>query len=305
MRTTLPAARFVQLVRRVAGVGLLACLSFGVLVALPGEAAPGSTATTTAPSCGSTVFRKPDGTRWRCTFADYFSGTSLDTRKWTVMTSAASGFGKRQDCFMSSKSNVLVTKGLLWLTSRRAAPFTCGRGSRAFTARATSGMVSTMGKFAQDYGRFEFRASFPYTTQEGLQSSLWLWPQGATGAMWPVTGEIDVAEWYSSWPDRVIPRLHYATAFLLPRAATNNRCLVPNVRAFHTYLLEWTPSSITISYDGRTCLRNTSWRTLGSAPFDKPYFLAMMQALGVGKNPPTSRTPMPASTMIDYVRIWS
>lgn len=302
MAASLSAARVAQLARRFAAVGMVACVGLGVVAAIPGEAV--ETSATAAPYCGPTL-RKPDGTRWRCTFADYFSGTALDRRKWTVMTSATSGFGDRPDCFMNSRANLAVTQGKLWLTSRRTAPFTCGRGSRAFTAHATSGMVSTMGKFAQGYGRFEFRASFPYTTQDGLQSSLWLWPQGATGAMWPMTGEIDVAEWYSNWPDRVIPRLHYATAFLARSQATNYRCLVPNVRAFHTYVLEWTPRSIEIRYDGKTCLRNTSWRTLGSAPFDKPYFLAMMQALGVGKNDPTARTPLPASTVIDHVRVWS
>lgn len=303
MRIVLPA-RTVQLLRRIAGVSMVACLGLSVLAAIPGEAAESST-TVTAPYCGPTVLRKANGTRWRCTFGEDFNGTALNTRKWTVMTSATSGFGKRPDCFMNSRNSVLVSKGRLWLTTRRTAPFTCGRGRNAYTAWATSGMVSTMGKFAQDYGRFEVRASFPYTLQRGLQSSFWLWPQGATGALWPVTGEIDVAEWYSNWPDRVIPRLHYATAFLSGRQATNYQCLVSNVRAFHTYTLEWTPSSILISYDGKPCLRNTSWRMLGSAPFDKPYFLALMQALGVSKNVPGSRTPLPSSTIVDYVRIWS
>jgi hypothetical protein len=41
------------------------------------------------------------------------------------------------------------------------------------------------------------------------------------------------------------------------------------------------------------------------APFDQPFFIALTQALGVGTNsfnPAT--TPLPATTSIDYVRVW-
>jgi hypothetical protein len=50
-----------------------------------------------------------------------------------------------------------------------------------------------------------------------------------------------------------------------------------------------------------------NWKPLLAkpAPFDQPFFLALTQALGIGGNafnPAT--TPLPATTQIDYVRIW-
>jgi hypothetical protein len=41
-------------------------------------------------------------------------------------------------------------------------------------------------------------------------------------------------------------------------------------------------------------------------PFDQPFFINLTQALGIGANlfdPAT--TPLPATTQVDYVRVWS
>ena len=42
----------------------------------------------------------------------------------------------------------------------------------------------------------------------------------------------------------------------------------------------------------------------GSQPFDHPFMIALTQALGVAGNSVTSATPLPATTQIDYVRVW-
>ncbi|MFL6061367.1 MAG: family 16 glycosylhydrolase [Marmoricola sp.] len=251
------------------------------------------------PSCGTVVYYKPDGTRWRCVLGDDFNGTSLNSARWRVMTSDEFNFGARKDCFMNRPANVSVSGGVLNLVARRErSSFRCHRGKGTYLTQYSAGMVSTYQKWAQAYGRFEFRAKFPYTTQRGLQTSLWLWPKDATGAIWPVSGEIDVAEWYSQWPDRSIPFLHYAS--LDTGKATNNQCYVDGVQDWHTYLLEWKPGSIKISYDGKVCLENDS---IGS-PFNKPYLLAMFGGFGLNRNVPTASTPALNRTQIAWVRVW-
>jgi hypothetical protein len=65
---------------------------------------------------------------------------------------------------------------------------------------------------------------------------------------------------------------------------------------------------MTISYDGQTCLVDT-WKAAapltGSAPFDQAFFLVLTQALGIGTNAYVNgRTPLPATTQVDYARIW-
>jgi hypothetical protein len=62
--------------------------------------------------------------------------------------------------------------------------------------------------------------------------------------------------------------------------------------------------------NGNTCMTDNyvSTGTSGSpttAPFDQPFFIALTQALGIGPNTFIPLlTPLPATTSIDYVRVW-
>jgi beta-glucanase (GH16 family) len=186
-----------------------------------------------------------------------------------------------------------------------------GDGGAGWETQHTGGMITSWGHFSQTYGRFEFRAAFPSLTVRGVQSALWLYPQTQTYGRWPLSGEIDVAEFYSRFPDRAVPTLHYpGDAFDENR--TNRRCFVAHPERFHTYLLEWTRTMIRVSFDGVTCLVNTKWSPplplAHPQPFDHPFTLNLTQALGLGINSPLDnsivRTPFPATMTVDYVRVW-
>jgi beta-glucanase (GH16 family) len=267
-----------------------------------------------APSCGATLY-KADGTQWKCTFDDEFSGSALDTTKWKVMTSTTGAPLNTPACFVNSTKNVSVSGGYLNLTARQeAAPFACPLpGGLSATTQYTAGEVSSYGKFSQTYGRFAIRASFPATTVEGLQSALWMYPNSTVYGPWPASGEIDIAEEYSGFADRAVPTLHYNfdPATVDPtnnvNVATNTKCLISNVNAFHEYAMEWTTTAITILYDGQVCLVDHPAATglTGMAPFNQPFFMVLTQALGIGLNGFTAgTTPLPATTRVDYVRVW-
>jgi beta-glucanase (GH16 family) len=290
------------LVRRIGGAAF-AALAIAALLTTPAEAARPRP----APSCGSTVL-KAGGSPWICTFVDNFDGYKLDTSKWAVQETYTSGYQNGGECFVNSPNNVSVADGVLSLTARReASGFLCQYPGGSYSTQYTSGMVSTYGRFSQAYGRFEIRAKFPAAQVAGLQSALWLWPNDPYkyGA-WPGSGEIDIAEAYSQYPDRVIPYIHYNTS-LTDSSVTNNYCMISDVSAFHSYVAEWTPTQITIMYDGQTCLAhelNPSAPLTGSQPFDQPFIVALTQALGQGSNAVTASTPLPATTQVDYVRVW-
>ncbi|HEY1237552.1 MAG TPA: glycoside hydrolase family 16 protein [Solirubrobacterales bacterium] len=258
-------------------------------------------------ACGSRIAKRTGG-YWECTFSDDFDGTSLDRSKWIPQRTDTSGYlNGPTACFVDSPDNVSVSGGALRLTAREeAAPIACGPN---WTTRYTSGMVSTaMGRFSQTYGRFEIRAKVPPAEVKGLQSALWLWPVDSTRyGPYPASGEIDIAEMYSNYPDRAIPYIHYNAAGLDPNV-TSHSCMITNPSAFHTYALEWTASSMKISYDGRTCLIedwNAAAPLTGSQPFDQPFFIALTQALGIGNNEfDPATTPLPATTSVDYVHVW-
>ncbi|WP_209722548.1 glycoside hydrolase family 16 protein [Marmoricola sp. OAE513] len=267
-----------------------------------GRLAGARAAAVVAPACGSTTYRKDDGSLWRCTMGEEFDGTSLNPLLWRAMTSDKFAYGVRPDCFVNSPNNISVAHGMLTLTSRKESKsFVCNQSGRKVTTNLTAGMVSTYDKWTQAYGRFEFRARLPWTSQDGVQTSMWLWPEGASGASWPASGEIDVAEWYSHFDDRVIPYLHQGN-FLIPKdQTTNNYCLVNRVQDWHTYLLEWTPAYLRISYDGKQCLLKKG----GGAPFNKAYMISMFQGYGLQKNKPTSATPAVSRAQFAWVRVWS
>jgi beta-glucanase (GH16 family) len=316
-RTTSGRNRLVSL------LAVVALASTALMVASPADAGqayaervarptkPPTTPTTpTAPisdACGPLV-AKTATTSWNCTFVDNFDGTSLDRTKWTVITTANSGFRNGPECYVDSPNNIAVGSGVLTLTARQVAPMTCQAPSGAFTTSYTG--ASLYGTFGQAYGRYEVSAAFPTTKVAGVHSALWMWPKNqAKYGPWPYSGEIDMAEFYSKYPDRAIPYIHYVESNPYDTSVTNNYCLIKDPTQFHTYVVEWTTTRIKISYDGRTCVDHAispAAPLTGSAPFDQPFAVALTQALGIGANAFNSATtPLPASTRIDYVKIWS
>jgi beta-glucanase (GH16 family) len=301
---------------------LLAVLAAGALVAggfalgrqTVDEVAPGSgprqgePTPTLEPPCGGNL-PKPGGGTWACTFADEFEGSALDRSKWVALTTRASGFTNGGECYRDSPKNISVSDGELHLTLREEQrPVRCPALVTGPTSRFTAGMVTTTGLFAQAYGRFEIRARFPTASVPGLHSALWLWPQDDKryGAR-PASGEIDIAEFYTTYPDRVVPYVHFLEAFP-GQPVTNTECFVERPDEFHTYRLEWTPEAMTISYDDTPCL-TAVWQAQGlvrPAPFDVPFFVNLTQALGQAPtNDPTGELPLPATMDVDYVRVWS
>jgi beta-glucanase (GH16 family) len=256
---------------------------------------------------GARTMPWPGGT-WRCTFSEDFDGRAVDLTKWVVMDTAGIGFRSGDACFVDSPDNVSVSRGLLHLTARAVGPIPpCGVPSDGQPRRYTSGMLTSMGRFDQTYGRFEIRARFTPVTVPGIQGALWLWPSRYPYGAWPRSGEIDIAEFYSRFPDRVIPYVHYASAGKDP-TATNRACLVDQPDRFHTYAAQWTPDTITITFDGRICT-STRWSPAAPlqkpAPFNHPFHVNLTQALGIGNNAFDPRTtPLPASMQVDHVYVW-
>lgn len=277
---------------------MVALAAAGTTVALRGDAGPA------ADPCGPAV-EKADGTAWECTFADDFDGTALDPERWTVVTGHPSGTDAARACQVDDPRNVAVADGALHLTVRPAdEPLTCRGGQPASYASAT---VSTHRLFSQRYGRFEARVRVAATTAPGLQEAFWLWPDdrdppaAPSYAVWPAAGEIDVAETYSAHPDLAIPFLHYTPDDNGGPVAGLNTAYCPATRGeWHTYVLEWTADVLRVEVDGETCLENTA----GDPAFDRRYVLAFSALLGVRENAYAGTAPLPATMVVDHVRVW-
>jgi beta-glucanase (GH16 family) len=251
---------------------------------------------------------KPTGKPWRCTFADDFDGTALDATKWQPLTTESTNLRGGGDCWVDNSKNIAVGDGFLRLTSQReekAFPCTTADGTTD-ESQISSGSVSTYGRFAQTYGRWDIRARFPKVTLPGSQSRLWLTPLADSYGAWPASGEIDFAEYYSLYPDRVVPHILYNPSSD-DSTTTNTRCYVADPWNFHTYSMVWTAGRIVITIDGATCVDHkihAKSPLSGPQPFDQPFVVNLAQSMGVGTNTPIDGTPLPLTTEVDYVRVW-
>jgi len=316
---SVPAASVPAASVPVASVPVVAAPSTTSLPARPASTSPAPTQTvataaaSSAPNCGGQVMAKPGGGDWQCSFDDEFNGTTLNAANWVVQQTATSGYttgaGSGIACYVDSANNVSVAGGYLNLTVRKEAkPFTCTDPFGNVTTQYTSGMVSSYGLFNQAYGLFEVSAKLPAATVKGLQETLWLWPQNDTKyGRWPGSGEIDFGEFYSQYPTLDIPYIHYNAAATDPNVTSYN-CTVANESQFNTYGVQWSSSSLTILYNGKTCLVDHSDPAaplVAPEPFDQPFFVALTQALGINTNAfQPGTTPLPATTQVDWVRVW-
>ena len=274
--------------------------------AVPPEVAPAEAVAgvaTATDACGVQPL-KADGTPWRCTFVDNFSGRTLDRTKWTPQTAFASGTAAVHACYRDDPANVDVKNGAMYLKLvKLSAPAPCGLPGLSPT-RYQSGSVTTWHQFSQQYGRFEARTKSFATSYPGLHEAFWMWPDDRYGSTspWPYSGEIDISETFSVHPGLSASTLHYsADALGLQQGLTMDVCAASR-GVWNTYRLEWSPSRIEFFVNGRSCLVNTS----GDAAFRKRYIMTFTQGIGpvdMG-NMPTAQTPMPASYQVDYVRVW-
>jgi beta-glucanase (GH16 family) len=255
--------------------------------------------------CGTTTLVKPNGQPWVCTFDDEFNGTTLNP-VWTVQQTSVSNYVAGPDCYVNTPQTVNESGGTLNLSVYDSGKTqSCGDHSSKYLA----GMVTTVGAFDQTYGLFEVRALIPSTPNneniKGLQETFWLWPQNPTyGAGNKKSGEIDFAQFYSIYDDLDIPYVKYAEDASDPNVTGD--CSY-NMGQYNVYGLEWTSTTLTTMVNGQVCMTDTWLPTKGDptgAPFNEPFFVSLTQALGVTNNAFSTSTPLPATTSIDWMRVW-
>jgi beta-glucanase (GH16 family) len=285
----------------------------------PGASAPTIPQSASGRACkhGTPPVAAPSGT-WTCTFDDEFNGTALDPTKWAPQLTQFSGYttGTTKPCYVNTPQTISESGGTLNVSVIRLPKMAYCKGLDYFgaTSRYEAGMVTSYKLFSQRYGYFEMRAQTPSTTLSGLQETLWLYPLDETlYGKWPNSGEIDFAEFYSDLASKDYPILHFPGSTNDPNAnLMPNGCAAPSATpggGFNTYAVLWTPTSISTYFNGVKCFTDTygSYVTNPDTPpepFNQPFFLNITAALGMGLNAVNMHTPMPATTKIDWVRVW-
>ena len=298
------------LCRALAGLAASACLAAIAALAIQPDtseaASPPPGVKVDTDECGP-VIAKADGSRWSCSFVDNFTGTALNTNRWVVQDTRQTGFKVGKTCFTRSEDNVRVRDGELLLSAREGRSTNCSSTSGRFSTRYTGGMVGTRPSFSQTYGRFEVRARFPSATSAGLHGGFWMYPRDLTYGPWPASGEIDVAEWWSGDPTRLLPTLHYDGRD--PNADSGWACRVADQTVDHTYTVEWQRTVMRFSIDGVLCFER-SWTPalpqVAPQPFDKPFSMILNMGVGPasGSNKVSWRTSFPGTFAVDYAKAW-
>jgi hypothetical protein len=122
---------------------------------------------------------------------------------------------------------------------------------------------------------------------------------------------MDIAETFSDQPGVAVPYLHYTPDQYDTNAATNTNVVTKscaiNPDQFNDYVMEWNATTVTILFNGQTCLIDhyDEFLQLPGTPFDQPYTINLTQALGLAPDAfEPGVTPLPATTEVQYVRAW-
>ncbi len=272
-----------------------------------------------------------DADGWTLVWSDEFEGDRIDPTKWDFDVGNGffdyrshqwiDGWGNEElQYYTREPDNAMVKDGLLTLRALKEPLHGCGYTSARLKTRSRDGTAL----FAQQYGRFEFRAKVP--SGKGLWPALWLLPLEDKYGGWAASGEIDVMEIVGDQPGTVLSSLHFGSSFPKRHLVTHTHDLPDGstVGDWHVYTVEWTPGRIQWWVDEQLSATQEFWWSCSKsldgsglepaceadlnrwpAPFDQPFYLVMNVAVG-GNFPglPNPQTSFPAEMVIDYVRVY-
>ena len=179
-----------------------------------------------------------------------------------------------------------IENGVLTIT---AAPMAADDVYAAWGATHTSGMLNTLGSFAQKYGYFEMRAEVP--TAAGSWPAFWMIP-----SPYKPNAEADIMEGLAATPN-----IDYRRAYggVDGSETQYDNVLTVDPAGFHTYGMLWTPQTVTFFYDGVTVLHGATPSTWTS-----PMSLIVNLAVGGWGGEPDP-TAFPAQLNVDYVHAYA
>lgn len=226
--------------------------------------------------------------QWDLTWEDDFTGSSL-AGKWDYMVSG-SGFGNHALEWFSDTNATTGPAGLVIEANKGGSDKTCWYGPCEYTS------AEIVTSFAQEYGRFEARIKLP--SGKGLWPAFWMRPQLSKTDL-KLPGEIDIIEVNNTDPNEAWGYVHDGSVFSYK--AKKWFSTAPSSQ-FHVYGVDWTPSGITWTFDGKPYGHISSYKNW---PFDQPYY--MLLDLAVGGNwpgPPDASTVFPAKMQVSWVRVY-
>lgn len=232
------------------------------------------------------------------------------------------GFSRNEEAQWYQAENATVQDGLLVIEARRERVTNPGfeggssdwRKKRRF-GEYTSSSLTTRGKHAWLYGRFEMRGRID------IRAGLWpaWWTVGSPprdGIGWPASGEIDMMEYYrgmvlanAAWKKRGGGR--WAAEWDAVRTPVEELAGDESPEAwaqrFHVWRMDWNEESIELSIDGvvlNTIDLSETVNPDGTNPFRWPHHMIVNLAIGGQQGGDPSETAFPARYEVDWIRVY-
>ncbi|MGB3794773.1 MAG: glycoside hydrolase family 16 protein [Alteraurantiacibacter sp.] len=271
---------------------------------------------------------------WELVWSDEFDATGIDASRWSILEDCWGGGNNERQCYTARPSNVAVDNGVLVITARDeeftgpAWPASFGpegtdpadQASKPFT----SARLTTQGKAAWTYGRFELRARLPQG--QGVWPAFWMLPEASEYGSWAASGEIDILEAVNlgvecetceeGGENALLGTLHFGGQWP-DNKFYGNEVSMPAMLdgGFHNYGVIWEEGRITWTFDGApyASARASDWFTTATsnpnAPFDRPFHLILNLAIGGGLpegrgSGGVSSDNFPKRMEVDWVRVW-
>ncbi|MEM9789259.1 MAG: glycoside hydrolase family 16 protein [Planctomycetota bacterium] len=231
-------------------------------------------------------------------------------------TASNGGFERNHELQWYQPDNVWVEGGHLVIEARRerrASPMHDPTSEDWRRTRThidyTSALVTSAGKQAFQYGRFEIRAKI--RAEDGLWPAIWT--LGVDGP-WPARGEIDIMEYY---PGQILANAAWKKDQW--RWSANWDSTKTPIEElgdpqtwdddFHVWRMDWDESFIRLYVDGRLLNEIDLSKTYNETPeannpFRQPHFILLNLALGGDNGGDPSGTDFPSAYLVDYVRVY-
>jgi beta-glucanase (GH16 family) len=258
-------------------------------------------ASTDAPTTIST-----DGGTWRLVWSDEFD---VDGAPNPSSWGFEKGFVRNQELQWYQPDNATVANGILTIAAQKVHilnPNYQAGSSDWKTNRQyydyTSTSMTTSGKHAWMYGRFEMRARID--TRQGAWPAFWIL---GSGTAWPQSGEVDIMEYYAN---KVLANVCTPSGSNCNWDSTNQSLSSLGSSwssAFHVWAMEWDAQKIDLYLDDKLVnTYNVSTAGSGSSnPYSsKTFYVLVNLALGGTNGGDPSSTTFPITYEVDYVRVY-
>lgn len=218
-----------------------------------------------------------DKKRWVLNWNDEFN--TISTNKWTLLDDA-NGYGNRSQHYKPENISIVNGKLKISILKQKSGKFTY-----------TSGALITKTKAHFLYGKFEIRAMFPKGA--GFIPAIWMLP--SNGRLFP---EIDIAEIIGQNPNELWNVVHDEKQEKHVREY-NMTTTVDLTKDYHVYGIEWTPSKIVYTLDGKVIFTGKKL-----IPQEAMYLYINAGVGGDWVGEPNKYTRFPNAMLIDYVRYY-